>query len=276
MSTVVERGATTDAVILGLNPIGLDELLQRATLLTRLDRKYVLPTTDLSAVLAGLTGDVQALEIDGRREFSYQSLYFDTPDLASYRATAHRRRRRFKLRIRSYVDSDQHFLEVKIRGQRGTTVKQRIPYAGDSIRPSESLGSEAKSYVDAVLSAAGIPVSRLHFDPVLITRYQRTTLFLPSTGSRVTIDRDLSWGLPGDAAVRSLDRAIVETKSDSGVSAVDRLLWSLRHRPCSVSKYATGLAALRPDLPANHWTPVLRRHFHTLTNSQTTAKAGPK
>lgn len=266
----------TDAVILGLNPIGLDELVQRAPLLTRLDRKYVLPTTDLPAVLAGLTGDVRALEIDGRREFSYQSLYFDTPDLASYLATAHRRRRRFKLRIRSYVDSDQHFLEVKIRGPRGTTVKQRIPYAGDNIRHGESLGSEAKSYVDAVLSAAGIPVTRLHFDPVLITRYQRTTLFLPATGSRVTVDRDLSWGLPGDAAVRSLDRTIVETKSDSGVSEVDRLLRSLRHRPCSVSKYATGLAALRPDLPANHWTPVLRRHFHTLTNSQTATKAGPK
>jgi hypothetical protein len=244
--------------VLDLEPIGLDELLERAPLLSRLDRKYVLPTTDLPAVLARLSADVQVLEIDGDREFTYQSLYFDTPELTCYLATAHRRRRRFKLRIRSYVDSDQHFLEVKIRGRRGTTVKERIPYLGEF----GGLGAEARGYADAVLSAAGIHSQKLHFEPVLITGYRRSTLFLPSTGSRVTIDRELAWGLPGQDAVRTLDRVIVETKSVHGVSDVDRLLWSLRHRPCSVSKYATGLAALRSDLPANHWTPVLRDHFH--------------
>ncbi|MEV4352468.1 hypothetical protein AB0J83_49085 [Actinoplanes sp. NPDC049596] len=42
---------------------------------------------------------------------------------------------------------------------------------------------------------------------------------------------------------------------------MDRLLWSLAHRPAPPSKYATGLAALRTDLPANRWRPLLRRHF---------------
>ena len=255
------RAATIDT----LPPIGLDELVERAPLLARLDRKYILPTADLPAVLAGLPADVQVLQIDGEREFRYRSRYFDTPDLRSYLATAHRRRHRFKLRLRSYLDSDQHFLEVKVRGRRGLTVKQRIEYLGDGIREGGDLGADGRQYAESVLSAVGIDTGRRSFESVLTTGYRRTTLFLPGTGSRVTIDRELTWSLPGATAVRTLDRAIVETKSDRGACEVDRLLWSLRHRPCSISKYATGLAALRPELPANHWTPVLRKHFPTLT-----------
>ena len=83
----------------------------------------------------------------------------------------------------------------------------------------------------------------------------------------MTIDTGLTWALPDGTAVRICDRAIVETKSNQTISDVDRLLWSLQHRPCSVSKYGTGLAALRPELPANRWRPVLRRHFERCTRS---------
>ncbi|GAA3448105.1 polyphosphate polymerase domain-containing protein [Planomonospora venezuelensis] len=252
---------TATALLDPLRPITLDELVARASLLTRLDRKYILPAAGLPAVLGALPADVRVLEIDRRRAFGYRSAYFDTPDLDGYLAAAHRRRRRFKIRIRSYVDSGTHFAEVKTRGRRGTTVKQRISYTGDGLH----LGSEARAYAGAVLAEAAIPADGLHFGHVLTTRYRRTTLFVPSTGSRVTIDADLSWALPDGTAIRTPERVIVETKSDRTTSQIDRLLWSLGHRPCSVSKYATGLAALRPDLPANRWRPVLRRHFPTVT-----------
>jgi hypothetical protein len=45
------------------------------------------------------------LEIDGARSFAYDSTYFDTPDLDAYLLAATRRRRRFKVRTRTYVDS---------------------------------------------------------------------------------------------------------------------------------------------------------------------------
>ena len=38
---------------------------------------------------------------------------------------------------------------------------------------------------------------------------------------------------------------IVETKAGPHPSGVDRLLWAAGHRPASLSKYGTGLAALR-------------------------------
>ncbi|MEV0224362.1 VTC domain-containing protein [Streptomyces sp. NPDC050704] len=265
-----------------LRPIGLDELVAQASLLTRLDRKYMLPVADLPFVLGGLDEDTRVLEADGAREFGYRSVYFDTPELDGYLGAARSRRRRFKLRIRTYLDSGQHFLEIKTRGPRGTTVKQRVPYeiphgtsytsctsygtarAGSYGGGIRRLGPEARAYVDAVLGEAGIDSARFRFVPALTTYYRRTTLFLPATGSRVTVDTGLTWVLPdGKAALRTPDRTIVETKAGRAGSGADRLLWSLKHRPCPVSKYGTGLAALRPDLPANRWLPVLRRHFPT-------------
>nr|MDT0657650.1 polyphosphate polymerase domain-containing protein [Micromonospora sp. DSM 115978] len=253
------RATSTAPMIRGFDPIGLDELMRRAPLLTRLDRKYLLPVAELPALLGGMAGQVRVLEIDQRRQFRYRSTYFDTPELESYLAAAHRRRRRFKLRVRGYLDSDLHYLEVKTRGRRDTTVKDRIPYAGDRYR----LGDEAHRYADDTLAGAGFPAEARRFVPVLTTGYRRTTLFVPRTGSRVTVDTDLAWSLPGGAVLRLPDRAIVETKSSGAAGEVDRLLWSLKHRPCPVSKYATGLAALRAELPAHRWRPVLRRHFRT-------------
>ena len=47
----------------------------------------------------------------------------------------------------------------------------------------------------------------------------------------------------------------------SAASATDRLLWRAGHRPVPVSKFATGLAALNPDLPRNRWARILRGPF---------------
>ncbi|KUL33549.1 polyphosphate polymerase domain-containing protein [Streptomyces regalis] len=243
----------------GLRPIGLGELVERASLLTRLDRKYMLPASELPYFIAGLGDDVQVLEMDRERCFGYRSVYFDTPELDGYLGAARRRRRRFKLRIRAYLDSGDHYFEVKTRGPRGMTVKQRIPYEGSQWR----LGPEARAYADQFLAEAGINSDGFRFSPSLVTSYRRTTLFLPASDSRVTIDTGLTWALPDGTELRTPDRAIVETKSGRAGSGADRLLWSLKHRPCPVSKYGTGLAALRSELPAHRWLPVLRRHFPT-------------
>ncbi|MFD9112397.1 VTC domain-containing protein [Streptomyces bottropensis] len=91
-----------------LRPIGLDELVERASLLTRVDRKYMLPVHELPLVIGGLGEDVQVLEMGGERDCGYRSVYFDTPDLDGYLRTARRRRRRYKLRVRTYLDSGDH------------------------------------------------------------------------------------------------------------------------------------------------------------------------
>lgn len=170
------------------------------------------------------------------------------------------RHRQRSLRLdAAYTDEDALRAHVKTRGPRGTTVKRRVPYEGDPGR----LSPEARAYADETLGEAGIDSRGLRLVPTLTTRYLRTTLFLPGGGSRVTVDTGLTWALPDGTELRTPDRVIVETKAGRAGSGADRLLWSLGHRPVPVSKYGTGLAALRPDLPANRWLPVLRRHFPT-------------
>lgn len=287
-----------------LPPIGLDDLVARAELLTRHDRKYVLDFDAASALLTRLDPHTQVLTIDGRRSFAYESVYFDTPDLACYRQSAHRRRHRVKVRTRSYLDSDLAFLEVKTRGRRDVTVKERIPH---DIGRCDRLDAAARAYVQAVLggpttvdaasgspasagldghptwnaglgspAAAGLdgrePAALLgpsaaavvdELRPTLVSRYQRLTLLPPEPGVRVTIDSDLSWSLPARTRTghSPAELVIVETKAGPRPSEVDRMLWRAGIRPVSFSKYATGLAALRPDLPANPWARVLRHQL---------------
>ncbi|WP_433042833.1 polyphosphate polymerase domain-containing protein [Dactylosporangium sp. CS-033363] len=229
-----------------LAPICLEELQARAALTTRVDRKYVLAEDALPGLLERLPADTRVLQIGGRQRFGYHSVYLDTPRLDAYLGAAHRRRHRFKVRVRTYLDSGDRFTEVKTPGPRGVTVKHRTPYAG---------GDEVGRFVHATIGRGVV------LTPALTTWYERVTLFLPASASRVTIDTGLTFALPGGGTLALPGRSIVETKSAHGAGEVDRLLWRLGHRPCAMSKYGTGLAALRPDLPANRWLPVLRRHF---------------
>ncbi len=240
-----------------LQPIGLAELVERAALQTRVDRKYVVPLATVGDLITHLGSAARILEIDRQRSFRYESVYFDTPQLTSYLQTARRRRRRFKVRTRTYLDSSECWLEVKTRGARGATVKRRQPYA----MHHRCELAPGRRFVDEVLAQERFPVGELVLlRPTLCTRYRRSTLFIPAAGIRVTIDTDLTWH--DDSRELSLDGlAVIETKSSSAASDVDRLLWRAGHRPARISKYATGLAALRPQLPATPWKRTLRRHF---------------
>lgn len=269
-------------------PITLPDLLAEAELLTRFDRKYLLVRQQAETLLTEFDPGTRVLTIDGRRCFSYESVYFDTPDLLSYRQAVHARRHRFKVRTRSYLDSDLSFLEVKVRGDRQVTVKDRIDYDLDTrYRLTESGRRYAESTLDRHRMDGSV-AARL--SPSLATRYTRITL-LPEPGVRVTVDTDLEWAalrarggvqlpphtgpdrhpwqpdrLSDETRTTSLaepDLVIVETKSGSRPSGVDRLLWRSGHRPLSLSKYGTGLAALRGELPSNKWARILRHHFHT-------------
>ncbi len=112
-----------------LDSITLDDMNTEARMMTRVDRKYLIHTDELRAFLDEVPADTRVLEINGKRQQRYATTYFDTPDLLSYRMTAQKRRRRFKVRQRTYVDSSLGFCEVKTRGPRGVTVKHRVPIA---------------------------------------------------------------------------------------------------------------------------------------------------
>ena len=239
-----------------LAAVELDELNAHAALLSRVDRKYALDAAGLTRLLADLDDRTRVLEIGGQRTFDYASVYFDTPTRESYRLAAHRRRRRFKVRTRTYVDTGQTWLEVKTRGGRHRTVKSRTEYAG---HVPDYLSEDGRAFVTGILDREGIdPAMVDQLEPVLHTAFTRVTLWLPDDGSRTTIDRGLSVGRQRPADVDYPGAVIVETKSGPTPSSVDRLLWSHGIRPSKVSKFAIGMASLDPHLPANRWRRAMR------------------
>lgn len=250
-------------VLAALPAVRLDELEESAALQTRVDRKYLVPRTFVATLLDALDPSVRVLEIDGERAFAYESVYFDTPGLTSYLGAARRRRNRFKVRTRTYVDSAQCFFEVKTRGVRGQTVKNRLPHelADRAVLDAPALGFAAQVLTDARAARLDGPMS-----PTLVSTYDRVTLHVPAApgsgrpDSRTTIDTDLVWtDARSGRAVPLAGLAVIETKTGSTPSSTDRLLWRAGHRPARLSKYGTGMAVLHPQLPSTPWNRVLSR-----------------
>ena len=75
-----------------------------------MDTKFMVPAKEVVRILTRLDGDYRALEVDGVRVRGYRSLYFDSPDLALYNAHHGGRLPRYKVRVRSYRESNEHFL----------------------------------------------------------------------------------------------------------------------------------------------------------------------
>lgn len=247
------------AAVSRFDAVALDELVAEASLLTRVDRKYVVPRAQLDTLLNELDAATRVLEIDGARDFAYESVYFDTPDLLSFRMAAQPRRRRFKLRTRAYLDVGSAYLEIKTRGARGTTVKERSEYDPEE---RDRLTTDARDEVAGAFDTIGVDPDRADdLDPTLLTRYRRTTLLAPDAVARATVDTDLTWLTPDGDGFALPRMAIVETKSGAQAGEIDRLLWRSGIRPAVVSKYATGLAAIHDDLPRNRWARLLRGPF---------------
>lgn len=263
-------------------PINLEELNAQAAMQTRVDRKYIVDAKLAQKVLATLPAQAAVLTMDGKRDFAYDSVYFDNPALQSYRLAAHGRRNRFKIRTRTYCDTGDTFLEVKTEGARAVTVKERIPY---QIADRARLNTEGRRYVNEALGdMLECPVT--DFEPVLATNYRRTTVFLPEAennpvNSRMTIDCALTWTPLSELALSPATpfevgehyvaegMVIIETKSSSAPSVADKHLWQSGIRPTKISKFATGMAALNAQLPANKWRRTIRRNIHLSPTEKT-------
>lgn len=245
--------------------IGLADLTERAGLMTRVDRKYLLPRDEIEELLGAVPGDLRVLEIEGRRRFAYRSTYYDSAELDAYRAAATGRRRRWKVRRRDYIDTGTSFLEVKTRTGRGESSKARIAVnanghgAADRDGAAEgSLAGPALDFVRGQLSSARCAVPAGPLLPALTTTYDRTTLLVADEDSRLTVDQALEWTDPLGRGRRLRELTVVETKAGTRPGSIDRALWQAGHRPQRLSKYATGLALLDADLSANRWHRTVR------------------
>ena len=193
----------------------------------------------LPALLDRLPARLAALDIDGRRIFDYESVYFDTRELhalpppragqtqalqgpdAAATATPATRCSRSSSRV-----------------ARGQTVKERLPY--DFQRRGE-LTREGRAFLDAVVGRA-YGSHGADAWPGLTTAYRRATLVDLERRSRLTIDVNLGWS-DRWSSHRADHLALIESKSLSGRGPVDALLRLMGVRPVRMSKYCLGVAS---------------------------------
>lgn len=264
-----DAGVLLAGVAATLPPMELDEVLRTSELMTRVDRKYVVSAATMAALAASLGEEFAVLRIGRRRRFRYTSTYFDTPDLLTFRHHRQERRRRFKVRIRTYLDGGGRWLEVKLNGGRGTTGKHRIPYEGGIEGPTPPnvprtgpLTAEAMAFVTYTLRTGLGLTPPAVLEPVLATDYHRVTLIDKASSARLTCDTGLVCRDGRHTRAARPDRVLLESKSATGMATADRLLRDMGIRPVSVSKYCLGVAVLKQQ-PANRWHRVLRRCFDT-------------
>ena len=245
---------TATTILDALPPVSLAAMTGVAELHTRIDRKYIIDDETLDQMLYARAKEIAILTIEDRHEFNYESVYFDNARLDLYHAAARGRRRRFKVRTRMYKDSGLTMLEVKLKDGRGRTVKERFNYDSEN---RNRLTAAGRQFVDEAVGQTGLAVT---LRPVLKTQYRRMTIVDIASRTRATIDRGLIC-TNSDGASVTLDRVIVESKSDLSASPVDRWMWSHGCRPVRISKCCTAMAAMQPELPSNKWHRTLGRHF---------------
>lgn len=255
-------------------PIGLEEM-QSVKLMNRLDTKYVTTLDWLEEVLHLAEKQYFAQEIDGERIAKYDTLYFDTRDLAMYTEHHNRRLVRQKVRIRRYIGSpsaqwqgsDLTFLEVKKKNNKSRTKKKRIAVKDQSALayPTEEIQAFMRlrcRYTEDQLL------------PQVRTVFRRITLVNKAKTERLTIDMDLQWtNIQTHQTIGLPPLVIIELKRDgNSPSPMVAILQQLRIKPLKISKYCIGTVLTNPEVKHNRFKNKLRKlnklihttHTHTL------------
>lgn len=242
--------------------INLEELNKRAPLMVRCDKKYLLNTCQLQDFLQSIEKDFQLLNIDGKHQFHYLSQYLDTPELQSFHDHNQGKRNRFKLRFRQYVDNNLYYLELKLKGRRNLTHKYRIPVQEDSFNHG-SLTNEMLDFVNNKLFLYYKRRLNATIHKNLLVEYIRTTLVSKTGSERITIDNQLNFS--GSEQTYPADQGlwIVEVKSKSGHSSVDKQLFQQKVRPTPrCSKYCVGLSLTQGSKSNNRFRAVVRKFMN--------------
>ena len=184
--------------------IGLQEL-EDVALMDRSEEKYIIPIAWCGDISNKLRTDYNILEIANERQFRYDNLYFDTPENICLEDHIRGRKNRFKVRIRSYSNSNISFVEVKSRNVYGRSQKMRIQ------RTSKQWDSPFTTKEQEFLSNC-VPFAA-ELKPVLYSSYSRYTIANIAKGERITFDTNLEYKtLTGETFKPLEGLAVVELK----------------------------------------------------------------
>lgn len=234
-----------------LPTISLEEM-DGIRLMNRTDRKYLATLTQLEALLKMAKGKYYVNEIDGQLVNPYRTTYLDTPDEEMYLAHHNGRLTRQKVRVRTYLNSGDTFLEVKNKNNHGRTKKKRMQVQG--------LGSLVEDGGNNLLHKHS-RYSLEQLVPKVENQFERITLVNYAKTERLTIDTHVKFHHLEKDVDNTYDRlVIIELKRDGNVdSPVLDILRALRIHPSGFSKYCIGTVATNKDIKKNNFLPKIRK-----------------
>jgi hypothetical protein len=237
------------SLIQSYTPITLPQL-DAMKLMNRVDTKFIFNTCELEQILAHTQQDYQVLEIDGRRLFNYESLYFDTHNFTHYYDHHNGKPSRTKVRYRKYADTGDVFFEVKMRSKDSRTDKQRIK--------RDAIYNELNGTEHAFMQ--GLALKHNLLEEKIWIYYKRLTLASLHTQERVTLDLQMRF----ETKDKSLDfpnLVVAEIKQDrySRISKFSNVLRSLNIPDFRISKYAIAVAMMQEGIKTNAFKEKINR-----------------
>lgn len=244
-------------------------------LMNRTDTKFVTTTAMLSRFLNIARDGYYIQEIEGKRIASYNTVYFDTEHCDMFLAHHNGRLNRQKVRVRSYVDSRQSFLEVKTKNNHRRTKKERVAvgdFKVDTLCVSEVLG---KRQNNISRECGEFLAHNLRYTPntlkvQLENNFKRITLVNKAKTERLTIDTKLCFHNLQTGNDKDLEGlVIIELKRDGAKpSFVLNILRDLRIKPMGFSKYCMGMAMTNNCIKHNLFMPRLQRIAKLMNNNK--------
>lgn len=243
-------------IIKQFEPINLEEM-DEVRLLDRVDIKYMFNINQLAEILALSMPFYRVLTISGLRYGRYETRYFDTPDYEMYTKHHNGKLNRYKVRFRTYVDSNLNFFEIKFKTNTGRTQKSRIKYESKEFKidgESELLLEKKTNYYGKALNEA------------IQINYNRITLVNKNKTERLTIDFGMTT-IYKDSEQEIPNLVIAEVKQDKAQnSAFIELMKSKHISTTSMSKYCLGIASCVQEVKTNQFKSKLL-YVNKLCNS---------
>lgn len=256
------------------SPISLEDTNKSASMLKRIDNKYVVDKPKLRSILDLLTADFRVLEIDDRSIFSYESCYFDDRQRC-FHEHLQGRRQRFKVRTRRYVESGKAFFEVKLKGKRGQTDKSR-EVCDDYY--SFIISDDERQMMRKLYEERYGKCFLYRLTPTLHVSYRRFTLVSKSGRERITVDFNLAFETPmGKQVLIGDDFIIIETKTADGRGKSDRALKRQHVRSVEgCSKYCLGMVLTGEVKRFNKFRSIAKRALSCMRAASTATGLEPQ
>lgn len=238
-----------DHILSQFETITLAEM-DNVKLMERTDTKYTFHVAELSNVLQQTQSFYKILSVENNRISRYKTLYYDTDNFDLYNKHHSGKLNRYKIRHRTYVESNLGFLEVKFKNNKGRTFKTRV---------KASIHAELHTGKAFDFLQKQLPFSPQSLVPKLWINYSRITLVNKHSAERLTIDLNLEF--KKDTGTKTMDQLVIaEVKQDSKAASPFVDIMKSRHiREGSISKYCFGIASSYSTIKSNNFKQKLAR-----------------